>query len=46
MSLAEQPGVDRTGRRVRRSGVRLLGIAFRGLAPLGEDFPIQLEMDW
>ncbi len=46
LSLAEQPGVDRAGRRVRRSGVRLLGVAFSGLAPVGEDFPIQLEMDW
>ena len=31
---------------VNKSGVRLLGIAFRGLEPVDEDNPEQLEMDW
>ena len=30
----------------RRSGVRLLGVAFSGLTPAGEDRPVQLEMNW
>lgn len=39
------PG-ERTGRRDRRSGIRLLGVAFSGLMPAAEDRPVQLEMDW
>ena len=31
---------------VNKSGVRLLGLAFRGLEPVDEDKPEQLEMDW
>ncbi len=33
-------------RRGRRSGVRLLGVAFSGLVAAGEERPVQLEMDW
>lgn len=32
--------------RTDRSGVRLLGLTFRGLEPSDEDKPIQLEIDW
>jgi DNA polymerase-4 len=46
LSLADHPGRDRAGRQVRRSGVRLLGVAFSGLVPLSDDSPIQLEIDW
>ncbi|ASJ75944.1 DNA polymerase IV [Granulosicoccus antarcticus] len=46
LSLGQESGMQRHGRVGRRSGVRLLGVAFSGLAPLGEDSPIQLEMRW
>lgn len=41
-----QPPAPAQARPDRRSGVRLLGVAFSGLSSAGEARPVQLEMDW
>lgn len=42
----QQPGLYNARSRADKSGIRLLGLSFRGLRPVDEDKPTQLEMDW